>query len=351
MMRTPGAPMKRKRTVSRVFKKKKPKLSKRGVSKQHVRKTRQLRKQRGRSGGDAGDRYGSGITTRRKYARHIRKTLSRLDKQQSRATWSSYLRVASSTGYQQIQSFSVGFGGALPTTDPLTPQLNDLRKIWWEYTGTATGSKTRGIVLDRINHELEISCQSENPCNITLYTYVARRDQSNAPETAWGTGLTDIMLKQSGVTGGNVDAYHPGVTPFQSTPFCQNFKIIGTKNMTLNPGKTVKVTNSYAIKKRFDAKLFENGETYKKGITHGVLMVIKGNMVNEYGAQAAPEIMVGPTCVLVSVKENVFFKVDNTENRDTNMVFYNVANPTALVQPAGINPAAGAIDTNMQNVV
>lgn len=347
---TPMAPMKKKRTRSRVYKKK-SKASKKAARFQ--KKVRRLRHRRIGSAGSNGDRYSGGTTTRRMYARHVRKTLSRLDKQQSRSTWVAFDRLQCSNGYQAVTSHGVGYGGTHPGgVDPGTQIATDMKKVFYEYTGTATGNKTRGIIVDRIIQELEFSCASDNVANLTLYSYVTRRDGSISPQQAWSDGLTETALRvknQSGLT--SIDNTLIGVTPFQSTPFCQSFKILGTKSITLNPGKTFKMKNVFAIKKRLDGKWFENGELWKKGVTHGVIVVLKGNLVNELGQATAAEVQHGPAAVLMSVKETMMFKVDVTEARDTNMTFYNASNPAALTQAVGYNPVTGQQDTTMNGQI
>lgn len=352
MMATPGAPRKRKRgTKSRVYRKR----SKPYTGRKYAKKLVSLRKKRrGRSGSSSlGDRYQGSVSTKRKYPGYLRKTLSRLDQQTSRAQWTAFDRISCNSGYQGYNSWACGFGGVFPgTTDPGNGMVADLRKIWFEYTGTAAGNQTRGIILDKISQELEFNCCGDNTCTLTLYTFIARRDHSNEPHDLWNAGLTNNVIKSVGPTGTTgINASMVGTTPYQSTQFCQSFKVIGTKNVTLQPGRTYKLKNNYSIKKRFDAKLFENGEKFKKGITHGVMIVIRGAMVNEFGQATASEVMNGPAACLVSIKTTVHFKVDNTENRDTYMQFYNMANPTGLLQPANYNPTTGAMDTTVTNGV
>lgn len=348
VLATPMAPMKKKRTRSRVYRKK-SKASKKSAKFQ--KKITKLRRRR-QGGGENGDRYSGGTTTKRIYARHIRKTLSRLDKQQSRSTWVAFDRLACNNGYQAVTAHGVGYGGTYPTVDPGTQIATDIKKVFFEYTGTAIGNKTRGIIVDRINQEIEFSCASDNVANLTLYSYVARRDGSISPQDAFSHGLTDTALKVRNAVGtSTIDNTLIGVTPFQSTPFCQSYKVLGTKSITLNPGKTFKMKNIFSIKKRLDGKFFENGELWKKGVSHGVLVVLKGNLVNELGQATAAEVQHGPAAVLMSIKETMIFKVDTTESRDTNMTFYNGANPTGLAQAVGYNPETGQVDTTMNGTV
>lgn len=353
---TPSAPMKKSRTKSRVYKKSRKGSKKAAARRQYARGRSSMLKRRKRgtrnAGSSVGDRVQGGITTKRMYPKHVRATLKRLDQQQTRCTWVAYDRLACNTGYQQVQTYSAGWGGSLPTVDPGNAILNDLRKIWFEYTGAAAGNQTRGIILDNIRQELEISCASDNVANLTIYTWVARRDSNVFPADAWNNGLTNVNLKASGPAASTAPTREwIGMTPYASTPFCENFKIIGTKSVTLNPGKTYKHVSVFNIKKRYDAKLFDNSCLIKKGITHGVMIVIKGNLVNEFGQATAAEVMNGPAAVLISQKHTAIFKVDTTENRDTTMTFVNMANPTGMAQPTGVNPTTGAIDTDMRGAV
>ncbi len=284
--------------------------------------------------------------SKRKWSRYHYKRYSILD-QDRKATWlmSENLKTTG-IGNQAITWWLTGYGGPLPTVDPGTAGIGDLRKIWWEETGSAVGNKTRGIFLKDYQMEYNIVNNSEGAIHVTIYDIAARRDIDNDPASLWNVGLNDTALKYieagASTTPSNTSI---GVTPFHSSLFCQYFRVMRSTKVRLLGGKAHTHKAKFAVKKRYDGEFFRSTDQTRKGFTFGILVIMHGQIINDQGS--ANEVQYALGSMNTTLKKTINYKLDHSENRDVIMYFNNLNNKTAVTVPVFVQPESGTIDTTM----
>lgn len=283
--------------------------------------------------------------TKRKWSRYNYKRVKSLD-QDRKATWIMSENLKTTIGNQAITWWMTGYGGTLPTVDPGTGGISDLKKIWWEETGTAVGNKTRGIFLENYNMEYNIVNNSEAAVHITIYNIMARRDVDSDPSSMWSAGMVDTNLKyvEAGASATPTNTLI-GVTPFHSSLFCQYFRVLKTKKVRLLGGQSHYHKCKFTVKKRYDGEFFRNVDQSRKGFSYGILVVMHGQIINDSGV--AQEIQYAVGSINTTLKKTIEYKLDQSENRDVTMYFNNLSNKTGVTAPAFMQPESGAIDTTM----
>lgn len=283
---------------------------------------------------------------KRRWNRRIYRTVKMLD-QMRKATWLSSENLKTTIGNQSITWWLGGYGGTLPTSDPGTASNQDLRKLWFEETGTAIGNRTRKIFIDKMYMDYDIVNNAEAACDLTIYNIMYRKDTPLAPNQAWETGMIDIANKfiESGATI-TPSTTTIGVTPFHSSLFCQNIKVLKTKNVRIYGGQFYKHKVVFNIKKAIDGEWFRNTLENRGKYTFGVLLVLRGQIVND--SVSPTEIQYAVASINSTMRKTILFKVDQQENKDQLYYFNNLSNKTAVTAPLFVQPESGTIDTTMQ---
>lgn len=233
----------------------------------------------------------------------------------------------------------------LPTVDPGTGSANFVRKIYWDQTGNATGQTTRPVLHLQCNNQWTFRSCSETPIVLTVHHIIARKDHNVDPLDLWRNGLTDTY-KQFLDCYATTSAARTslGVTPFMSTPFCQHFKIIGTRRVTLGPGETHQMYVKQKAMKMVDGQYLKNSTAkYRAGFTYALMFTIRGVLAND----AEGDVGVPGVKINYEVKQMYKWKLVNELNRDQFYYFDNSALTSALGPLREINPETGQMDTTL----
>lgn len=137
------------------------------------------------------------------------------------------------------------------------------------YGGTPTASqKTTRIYVHKCLQQYMFTNNQTNNIFVDIYDVVARRDSGWNPSAAFNQGLID-----QGITSGNAAI---NVTPFMSTIFTQNWKVLKKTNIELGPGVSHRHISNIALNKVWNAERMQEGGAHYAGLTTGVLLVVWG---------------------------------------------------------------------------
>ncbi len=287
----------------------------------------------------------SNYYSKRKWSKWNWRRVKPLD-QDRKATWLMAENLKSTIGTQAVSWWLGGYGGSIPTVDPGTGGISDLRKIWWEETGSAVGNRTRGIFLERFNFEYNIVNNAEAACHVVIYNIIARRDVDIDPFSLWSAGMADTNLKFIEAGASITPACTViGTTPFHSSTFCQYFKVTRSQRTILLGGQSYMHKATFNIKKRIDGEFFRNIDQTRKGLSCGILVVLQGQIINDLNSAA--EVQYALASINTTMKKTIEYKLDQSENRDVVMYFNNLSNKTGVTAPLFVQPESGAIDTTM----
>jgi len=138
------------------------------------------------------------------------------------------------------------------------------------------GDGTGKFILENAQAISYFTNQGNNPIAMDIYDIVCRKDMPqrseaglNDPVTLWTAGLLRI--------GGSATTKNtPGCTPFQSTDFCQNWKVLKVSKVQLPQGGTHEHRQHIQLNKNFNATLLFNGDYYYHGMSHYSFAVVRG---------------------------------------------------------------------------
>lgn len=221
-----------------------------------------------------------------------------------------------------------------------------VQKIWWDQTGSSTGSTTRPVLHLHCNQQWTFRSCSETPIQLTVHHLIARKDHSQDPINLWQNGMYDTY-KQFFDNYANPNAARTslGISPFQSTPFCQHFKVIGTRRVTLGPGEIHQMYIKQKAMKFIDGQFLKNSsDKYRKGLTYVVMFTIRGTLAND----AEGDVGVPGVKVNYEVKQQYKWKLVNELNRDQQYYFDNSTLQTAVGAMRELNPETGQMDINIE---
>ena len=221
---------------------------------------------------------------------------SRIIKSQAAPLYSTYnagQRITSSQGQQSYTTSAV----FLPST---------LRTLYLESSANTDGS----FWVDQARCKWMFQNQSEANTFLTLYEFVARRDSNVGPSLAFSSGMTAIQA------GGTSTADDIGATPFMTTRFTQNFKILKKFNVELAQGRTHIHTSMYYMSKNYREAMYEmdTGDTVYAGWTRGLFIICNGSPYNS----AATKTNVSTTPVAIDLVTSFTYKTHpNLANKAT----------------------------------
>lgn len=149
----------------------------------------------------------------------------------------------------------------------------DLRTLYLETSSNNDGS----FWVDSCRFRMMIQNQSEANTFVTIYEFVSRRDSAVNPSTAFSAGMLSI---QAGATSTAEDI---GATPFMSSRFTTNFRILKKYNVELAQGRTHIHTSYYQLNKKYSDSLYQmelNDDLVYGGWTRGVFIIAHGSPYN-----------------------------------------------------------------------
>lgn len=164
------------------------------------------------------------------------------------------------------------------TKHDIDEMVKNLRQDDFEPAGYPDQWRTMKFFIPKVKTVSRLRNMGTAPVNMTIYTLVARRDQSTLsknPLTAWGDGMVDA---QSTTIGSNtMEPTDPGVTPFKSGQFTNLFKVKKVNEFTLHPGSTHKHYVTVYPNKMWTQDL-TNTLDYYHNISSFILVVVKGDI-------------------------------------------------------------------------
>lgn len=200
-------------------------------------------------------------------------------------------RISSLQGQQSYSTFSVLTAAQLHTTY-LETSANQDGKFW----------------VDSVRCRWMFQNQSEANTFLTIYEFSTRRDSVFGPSFAFASGMTSI---QSGAASTADDI---GATPFMTTRFTENFKILRKYTVELAQGRTHVHNSFYNMMKNYSDSYYQmdSTDTVLGGWTRGIFVLANGSPYNS----AATKTNVSTTPVALDVVQNLTFKShSNLQNK------------------------------------
>lgn len=329
-----------------VKKTRKRKYRKQGGRPKKLKFTKRRRPQRK----NRGNPHVTSTVVRRKWKRWMRRDMRDL-RQLKQGDWLYSNRGTNAVGFQntvQILALCYNNPGTVPTADPGQAATAVIEKIWYTYNNNlGTADRSRYLYIESVTLEHEITSASQFQQTLVIRDLIARRDHSQSPVAAWDNGLLEGN-KAIALSGGTSFTNQTlRVTPYQSNIFCQLWKIIGEKTITLAPGATHKHIVRVNIKKRINVDDFKTSNNFKKGLSIGGLITHWGQPTNSDSNANAISNLGGALDIIT--KMNVKFKIDYNENTDQNLYFNNLSAPSGITVPVIINQATYDRDTLLTN--
>lgn len=143
-------------------------------------------------------------------------------------------------------------------------------------------ARQRKYSIGRTSVMYRIKNQHNLAIKVRLYDVVARRDCDvpRDPVSDWEVGMDREIMYPAGTINAVSSAYDykmPGATPFESTLFCQNWKVIKTTKVVIHAGSEHHHTLSVKPGGLFNAARTEVYSQYK-GLTTTCMMVVEGGL-------------------------------------------------------------------------
>ena len=255
-------------------------------------------------------------------------------------------RAETSTGYQQMYWWkALGTNGSgYPTSDPGSQSLDDLRKLLWNVFSNAiappVGLATRKVIIDKLVWEFEFTNAAQIPANIEMFECIARRDNSEDPLTRVSEGLTREGLF---TTLASVPYQTYGVSPFDSSAFCQYWKIIKKSNIVLLPGRQHKHTMVHQIKKAINAEDIEVSTQHFRGLTRILVLRIWGSIVNDDTVKTS--VTAGTVAIDMMTRKKIYYGLEAPQNPQLTTVINNLPLPVGVTPESFMNAETGNVDT------
>lgn len=212
-------------------------------------------------------------------------------------------------------------------------------------------------------HSAECKATLNNPSNaemeITCYYWMCRHD---IPAVGFVNGnlraVLDAGLAVTTVAGTNPSATDLAVTPFMSSLLVKNFRCYKKQKLVLHPGMNHRITlrkkklwvdmdrwgNKASL---LGANTWAPAYTYMKGITKGVLVSIKGGVINDVTPTSAETSTAAP---ILQYKVETVYHVSTVMggvSTSLNMVSATTTDDSGILP----NPTADTVMTQGANTV
>lgn len=283
--------------------------------------------------------------SRRKLKKRFKPLLSGLPFQKNSSTYVFRGSQSSNKNQQSVtQLYFYTFPSTgVPTVDPGTQSGSFISKVWYDNTGSVAGSNTRPILHYGCDTQLIIKSCSECPIEINIYHCISRKDHSNQGTVIWDNGLKDIYKGYTDTYGFAQPSIGTlGITPYQSTPFCQHYKILKNQRTTLAPGEVHRAYLKQKVMKIMDhGDLKNNTMPYRRGWTYMTFIVARGLVSND----AEGDVGVPGVKYNYEVKSKYRWKLVNELNRDSIYFYDNSTLQTAIGAFREVNEETGQLDT------
>lgn len=161
---------------------------------------------------------------------------------------------------------------------------------------------------------------------------MTRRDTSYDPVSSWNTGLLDSS------TGSN-NSYSLAITPFTSSLFTSQFRVLKQQRVALPPGTTHAHVVNYRPNKVFNTEILRESSSALAGMTIFTMFVGHGSPIDD---STNNSLVSTSACILnvVQTKQLRYSWVADTQNNFTNISYLNTIT-TANV----MNEESGQVET------
>jgi len=178
-------------------------------------------------------------------------------------------RVEWDAGAQAARSYTLGTAA-------------DMQLLFANIGASGTGQDTTRMIVKNMKMKWNLTNQSNANCIITLYDIEYRNDANvgdfGTPILAWANGIA--RAEEGGDAPGIANV---GSTPFMSSDFCRNYRVVKVTKIYLDPGKShvhfIRIASN---------KMLNNGMTDPsaqpvayRGFSHGLMAVFQGLPVND----------------------------------------------------------------------
>lgn len=215
---------------------------------------------------------------RRRYVKSVRRFRSMLYKNVPNSTqiFNNFYTAAAAINKQAYASVCLGpMNGILRNG---RPWMNDLNQVAGTLTAAVAGAYNNSqIMLDNQTIDIYLyNPSTTRTVDIDVYMFVPRKIVSDQTQDAFVRCTNAITsVPNTAFLPNALLADSVGVTPFQGSNWCSEFKILYKKKILLSPGETT--TFSYRNNKNYKLNIDEiTNNTYKPGLTKGWLFVGNG---------------------------------------------------------------------------
>lgn len=235
------------------------------------------------------------------------------------------VRVYRPAGVQACAFHTACFGGNTGG-DFTAGDMGGILNQYYGVTPTAAQKTTR-VFMNKCLQQYMFTNNQTNNVFVDIYDVVARRDNGWNPQAAFDAGLKD-----QGIASGT-DAIN--VTPFMSTIFTQNWKVLKKTNIELGPGVSHRHIQSVALNKVWNAERMQEGGAHYQGMTTGILIVAWG--APNHDATTVANVTTGSVLLDCVGSRQITYAICQTQVTGTK---YVTALP-AITTEKGVNEESG----------
>jgi len=170
----------------------------------------------------------------------------------------------SGSNTQAVFSFSLmGINGS-------TLINNDINQINLNLNTTNDRDHKFQVKSAFLDMTIAAEADNESVSYLDLYYVVCRRSIPNDEAISISDDFEQGMLNQSGST---LQSTVYGVTPFQSSKFCQNWLITRVQRVQLSPGQVISGYQMYGKLRTFNSSNLSDENFALRGVTRGILAI------------------------------------------------------------------------------
>jgi len=280
-------------------------------------------------GGSGFISYSSFNMTRK--ASSVAATIKRSGAQNNLLEVNSY-RMTCPIGQQIVQDYPIFSGGTFTQSNSFSDIAAIVSLVGGSTVGTTKPTTTTRVLLESAYVKNMITNATDTNCHLTVYDIMARRDSSIEPVFGWNTGLLDS-------SAGSNNSYALGGTPFTSSLFTSEFRVVKQQKVALPPGTTHAHVVNYRPNKVFNAEILRESVGTLGGLTMYTMFVAHGSPIDD---SVNNSLVSTSACVLnvVQTKQLRYTWVADTQNNFTSFNYLNTIT-TANV----MNEESGAVET------